>query len=180
MTTKKFQSVERMSRQYQYVGPAEIAKRVVQGGGGFVVDSMNSLRSSLGLIDGYSSGEPFVVTFVIGLDGRLRIADRRSEHVKCANGEPVLSAGEMTLICDASEFIVERVTNQSTGYCPEPESWQAVVDAIVLISNDYPESFDPAFLFRKCPSCSQINIVKDEWYFCEVCQSPLPTEWNFQ
>jgi hypothetical protein len=35
-----------------------------------------------------------VVTFAIDAKGSLRVADRRSEHVACAGGGPVLSAGE--------------------------------------------------------------------------------------
>lgn len=92
----------------------------------------------------------------------------------------MLSAGEMTFVCDNDPIFVESVTNQSTGYCPEPESWSSVVNAMERMPVGHPECFDPAFIFRKCQSCSQINIVKDEWYVCEVCQTPLPTEWNFE
>lgn len=35
--------------------------------------------------------EPF--TFVVSLDGQLRLAPRRSEHAGCAAGQPVLAAG---------------------------------------------------------------------------------------
>lgn len=44
-------------------------------------------------------GEPF--TFVVGLDGQLRLASRRSEHVDCASGQPVLAAGEVLFVRDA-------------------------------------------------------------------------------
>lgn len=36
------------------------------------------------------------VTFAVDTDERLWIADRRSEHVACANGGDVLAAGELT------------------------------------------------------------------------------------
>ena len=130
-------------------------------------------------MNGYRDGEGLTVTFVIGLDGTLRIADRRSEHVMCAEGQPVLSAGEMTFMCGNDRIFAENVTNQSTGYCPEPESWPAVALALDRIAIAHPESFDPAFVFRKCPTCSQINVIKDGWYVCDVCQSPLPQHWNF-
>jgi hypothetical protein len=113
------------------------------------------------------------------MDGSLRIADRRSEHVTCAEGQPVLSAGEMTFMCGKGRIFVVSATNQSTGYCPEPESWPAVASALDRIGLAHPESFDPAFDFRRCPSCSQINVIKDERYVCDVCQSPLPKHWNF-
>lgn len=77
------------------------------------------------------------------------------------------------------QLFVERVTNQSTGYCPEPESWEALASALDRISVERPDFFDPVSVFRRCPECSQINIVKDDWYMCGVCDSPLPTKWNF-
>ena len=168
-----------MTRHYKYVGPAEIAARIFSDCGGIVIDSAETVRNTLRSMDGYQSGESFTVTFVIGLDGTLRIADRRSEHVMCAQGEPVLSAGEMTFGCVDDWIVVERVTNQSTGYCPEPESWGAVAAALDRCPIDRPDGFDPAFVFRRCPSCSQISVIKDDWYECEVCQSPLPIQWNF-
>ena len=48
-------------------------------------------------------------------------------HVACAAGGPVLSAGEITFDDDMT---VAEITNQSTGFCPEPESWPAVSDAL--------------------------------------------------
>ena len=168
-----------MARSYRYVGPREIAANVADRGGGIIVDSVETLNLTLRSMFGCMNGESLTVTFVIGLDRKLRIADRRSEHVACANGENVFSAGEMTFRFDGDIVLVERVTNQSTGYCPEPESWAAVADALDLIQIDRPAVFDPCFVFRRCPSCSQINIVKDGWYRCEVCESPLPDTWNF-
>ncbi len=168
-----------MTRSYRYVGPSEIAARVVDAGGGIIVDSVENLTNSLRSLGGYQNEETFTVTFVIGLDCKLRIADRRSEHVACAKGHAVLSAGEMTFGSDKTAVVVERVTNQSTGYCPEPKSWQSVTDALDEISIAHPNSFDPAFEFRRCPSCCQINVVKDGWFTCDVCESPLPENWNF-
>ena len=168
-----------MTRSYRYVGPSEIAGRVTETCGGSIVDTVEELMNSLRWMDDYDSGGSLTVTFVIGLDRRLRLANRRSEHVMCASGHAVLGAGEMTFLCDDKAVLVERVTNQSTGYCPEPESWQSVADALDAIPVDRPDFFDPAIVFRKCPSCYQINVVKDGWYTCEVCQSALPEIWNF-
>ena len=127
----------------------------------------------------YQSGESLIVTFVVAWNGTILIADRRSEHVICAMGHPVLSAGEMTFAFTKERVIVERVTNQSTGYCPEPESWGAVATALDQLSIEPPSGFDPAFNFRRCSSCSQINVVKDNWFECDVCQTELPQRWNF-
>lgn len=168
-----------MTRHYRYVGPIEIAARVRGDCGGIVVNSYETVSDTLRSMDGYQSGESLTVTFVVGLDGKLRIADRRSEHVMCAAGEPVLSAGEMTFVCIDDRIVVERMTNQSTGYCPEPESWEAVATALDRLPIDRPDGFDSTFVFRRCPSCTQINVVKDDWYECEVCQSALPKQWNF-
>lgn len=145
------------------------------------MDSVETLRDALDSLDGCEVGRSFTVTFVIGLDSKLRIAGRHSEHVACANGKDVLSAGEMTFICnDDQAIIVERVTNQSTGYCPEPESWLSVADALGSIPMVRPDNFEQASVFRRCTACAQINIVKDDWFQCEVCDSPLPELWNFQ
>jgi hypothetical protein len=38
----------------------------------------------------------------------------------------VLSAGEITFSRKGKSLVVSDVTNQSTGYCPEPKSWKAV------------------------------------------------------
>ena len=37
-------------------------------------------------------------TFVIDVEGYLRVADRHSEHIACTGGQPVLSAGEIFFI----------------------------------------------------------------------------------
>ncbi|TWT91191.1 hypothetical protein Pla100_53650 [Neorhodopirellula pilleata] len=85
----------------------------------------------------------------------------------------------MTIGTVGDGITVERVTNQSTGYCPEPESWEAAADALDQIPVEHPDCFDPESVFRRCPTCSQINIVKDQWFVCGVCQSTLPALWNF-
>ncbi len=69
-------------------------------------------------------------TFIIEDAGWLHIADQRSEHVACAGGRPVRSAGEMTFTVRRGDVRVTWVTNQSTGYCPEPDSWPAVESAL--------------------------------------------------
>jgi hypothetical protein len=78
-----------------------------------------------------------IATFVIDASGTLKVADRRSEHVLCAGGVPVRSAGEVTFAIQADRVAVVAVSNQSTGYCPEPESWNALswfVTALIAVA----------------------------------------------
>jgi hypothetical protein len=119
-------------------------------------------------------------TFVVAEDGWLWLADRRSEHVVCARGEPVLSAGEITFAIDREAVRVVEVSNQSTGYCPEPESWPAVAAALERAGLVTPAGFSLALLFRRCTRCGARNIVKDGCFECCVCGAELPREWNFE
>ncbi len=120
------------------------------------------------------------VTFIIALDKTLWINDRRSEHVLCANGEKVLSAGEMSFLIDGDTIEVTEVTNQSTGYCPEPESWPIVAKVLADIGLSAPETFTTEYVFRRCDKCDNINLVKDGWFVCGVCDADLSPTWNFQ
>jgi hypothetical protein len=116
---------------------------------------------------------------VIDSEGRLRLADRHSEHVACAGGGPVLSAGEIFLGTTGDAVVVEEVSNLSTGYCPEPESWEAVQEALDRLGVGHPGAFTMAVVFRLCPRCEQRNVVKDGWFVCQVCGGDLPEVWNF-
>jgi hypothetical protein len=120
------------------------------------------------------------VTFVVLPDG-LWVADRHSEHVACTRGAPVASAGEMTFALERRRPSVEvvYVTNQSTGYCPEPESWPAVGAALDAAGVAHPGDFSVGLVFRRCPKCGSTNIVKDDWFECTVCGGQLPRMWNF-
>src|SRR4051794_14771802 len=120
-----------MAREpYPYVGPEEIRSRSATTPGGRRIDAPADLRDWLSIqrANG-NSGPLFAATFVIDSEGQLRLADRHSEHVACAAGGPVLSAGEM-FFSISDEIAVEEVSNLSTGFCPEPESWWAVRDAL--------------------------------------------------
>ena len=125
----------------------------------------------------FANGEP--LTFVIDADGALCVADRHGEHLACARGGNVLSAGEITLRRDGDRLRAIAISNQSTGYCPEPESWPAVAAALDALGVVHPGGFTFAAIFRKCPSCGQRNLVKDEWFVCAVCDADLPATWNF-
>jgi hypothetical protein len=117
---------------------------------------------------------------VILSDG-LWIADRHSEHIACARGGPVLSAGELTFQIDRRTKQVEvvAVTNQSTGFCPEPESLPAVAAALDGLGIEHPGEFTTAMIFRRCANCGTTNVVKDGWFECAICGRELPGEWNF-
>ena len=120
--------------------------------------------------------EPF--TFVIALDGILRLAPRRSEHVACVGGAPVLSAGEITFLYDQGRWMVSKVSNQSTGYCPDPASWPAVSDALDRAGLQHPGHFTDPIVFRRCPRCQERNLVKDDYFVCAICGAELPPTWN--
>jgi hypothetical protein len=115
---------------------------------------------------------------VAGLDGWLRLAPRRSEHVDCAAGQPVLAAGEVRFARDGAGWSVSEITNQSTGYCPDPDSWPAVAVALDRIGLAHPGDFTHKLVFRRCPGCGQLNIVRDGDFACGVCGSAWPAQWN--
>jgi hypothetical protein len=156
------------ARIYQYIGPAEVLAAVRPSALGHAVLAMEDITGA---------SEPF--TFVIDLDGTLRLAPRRSEHVACAGGRPVLSAGEITFEKGPDGWEVTAATNQSTGYCPEPSSWPAVARALDRIGVTRPGWFTDEFTFRRCPQCGERNLVRDGDFTCAICDAELPTSWNF-
>lgn len=164
-------------RPYHYVGPPEIRERC-RGAGGLVVHSANDVRTWATGRDRLPD-DTVPATFVIDADGRLRLADRRSEHVACAGGGPVRSAGEMFLLVDDSDLEVIAVTNQSTGFCPEPASWPTVAAALEAAGVRHPHGFTTEIVFRRCEGCGQRNLIKDGVFECGACGRPLPADWNF-
>ncbi len=162
--------------RYRYVGPAELhdqlpSVELVAVGSSAVLDRWLTGRARAEL------DEPF--TFVVTLGGRLKLSPRRSEHVALAAGQDVLAAGEMTFTHDAGVSRVLEVTNQSTGYCPDPDCWTAVSKALDRLRLEHPGDFTTALVFRRCPSCGERNIVRDGDFTCALCDSVLPTHWNF-
>lgn len=118
-------------------------------------------------------------TFIVDLDYQMWFANRRSEHVACARVKPVLAAGEVFFEKVGNTFQVARITNQSTGYCPEPSSFPAVERALRSAGFECPHGYDPEFVFRLCVPCENICIVKDDDFTCPMCSRELPVEWNF-
>jgi hypothetical protein len=165
-------------RTYDYVGPASIADAALGMAPGLAVRSRADLQHWIAshLADREVVGVP--ATYVISGDGTLRVSDRRSEHVACAGGKPVLAAGEMFF----SHGPIPRVTaatNLSTGYCPEPECWAAVAVALDQLGVPRPQGFTNSFVFRRCPRCGERSLVKDDDFCCAICGADLPAAWNF-
>jgi hypothetical protein len=169
-----------MSRHYRYVGSRDLLKLLEKLSRRACIQDQHDIlywiRATQQQVD---RDKTLAVTFIIELEHRLWINDRRSEHVVCAAGQPVLSAGEMTFLLDARGIEVVEVTNQSTGYCPEPESWPDVAQALNTIGLSHPGDFTTAFLFRRCDSCGMTNLIKDDWFECGVCGTSLNAQWNF-
>lgn len=167
-------------RTYRYVGPPEIKARSANHPPGREIrtpaDALAWIHEST---PAPGPGDIIPATFVITTDHRLLVADRHSEHVACAAGRDVLAAGEIFFAINPPIVIVEEITNQSTGYCPEPSCWRAVDQVLSRIALPHPAGFTTVCVFRRCPNCGARNIVKDDWFFCDVCRHELPAEWNF-
>ena len=171
-----------MSKLYSYVGPAHLAKHATSEAPRFRVSDSAAAAAWVAKQGGAASDATLTVTFVVVGDG-LWVADRHSEHVACARGAAVYSAGEMTFALRSDRggpwVEVVYVTNQSTGYCPEPESWPAVAAALDAAGIAHPGGFSAAMIFRRCTACGSTNIVKDDWFECALCGAELPRTWNF-
>ena len=167
--------MERVSG-YCYVGPAVLAEGAAPGPSVITVMSAQVLAGWVAGRPAAEVREPF--TFVVGLDGWLRLAPRRSEHVDCAAGQPVLAAGEVLFAREESGWSVCEISNQSTGYCPDLDSWPAVAAALARIGLEHPGDFTHKIVFRRCPGCGQLNIVREGDFACAVCGCTLPDHWN--
>ncbi|QUY44059.1 hypothetical protein HRE53_20460 [Acaryochloris sp. 'Moss Beach'] len=166
-----------LHREYQYVGPAEIhdiARTQPAGTSILCADDLCHWLTSTAT-EKTQEGS-WIATFTIGVNETLRLATRRSEHIACAAGGPVLSAGEITI--DQNHEIAT-ISNQSTGFCPEPESWWVVESVLNRIGIKHPGRFTDVIVFRLCPNCNACNIVKDAWFYCQLCDAKLPERWNF-
>jgi hypothetical protein len=158
------------------VGPDGIRASVRAGSEGRVIRSAADLDAWVSERGAEEADEPY--TFVVGLDGLLRLAPRRSEHVACAGGRAVLAAGEMAFDRAAGHWAVHEVSNQSTGYCPDPESWEAVARALDTAGVGRPARFSHEVVFRRCERCRACSIVRENDFVCVFCGGDLPREWN--
>ncbi|MGW9208809.1 hypothetical protein ACWGR4_17725 [Embleya sp. NPDC055664] len=163
-------------RRYRYVGPPDLTALVRPDNEGRSIGSAADVDAWISARGPREACEPF--TFVVDVAGVLRLAPRRSEHVVCAGGREVLSAGEIAFRSDAGRWVADEISNQSTGYCPDPGSWPAVADALTRAGIAHPGGFTHEVVFRRCSSCRQLNIVRDRHYVCAVCDEALPHAWN--
>ncbi|WP_030301716.1 hypothetical protein [Streptomyces katrae] len=163
-------------RNYRYVGPVELKAAVRPDGGGCPISSAAEFDAWIAKRSVAELAEPF--TFVVGMDGVLRLAPRRSEHVACAGGDMVLSAGEISFVREADRWTVSEVSNQSTGYCPDVSSWVEVASALDDIGLGRPSDFTHEVVFRRCLGCQERNIVRDDDFVCVFCGNDLPAAWN--
>ena len=162
-------------RRYAYVGPEHVRSAATGAPAGTPIGSPDELARWISSQHD-ADGAALTATFVVALDGAIRVANRRSEHVACAAGQPVLSAGEIRFSLDGTRVVA--ASNLSTGYCPEPESWPAVADALDRAGIAHGLRFDDEMTFRRCPECGERNVVKDSWFVCAICNAALPADWN--
>ncbi|MGW4508778.1 hypothetical protein ACWENO_29465 [Streptomyces sp. NPDC004436] len=166
----------RPRRAYRYVGPAALRAAVRAGDGGRRIGSAADLGDWIAEQPAAERAEPF--TFVVDPEGALRLAPRRSEHVACAGGGTVLGAGEIGFTREADRWAVDEVSNQSTGYCPDLGSWDALARALDAAGIGRPSGFTHEVVFRRCPACQEYGIVREDDFVCVFCGGNLPAVWN--
>ncbi|MCK9874115.1 hypothetical protein MRI28_31605 [Nocardiopsis dassonvillei] len=163
-------------RIYRYVGPDSLRSSVRPGTEGRRIGTAAAFRAWAAEREVAEWAEPF--TFVISLEKTLLLAPRRSEHVACAGGARVLSAGEVAFRFREGRWTVAEISNQSTGYCPDPSSWPAVANALESAGLEHPGRFTHEFVFRRCIACRELNLVREGDFVCVFCEADLPATWN--
>jgi hypothetical protein len=168
-----------MNKHYQYVGPHDLRQLLGQPSDRMPIRQPDDVRAWIRTArQKLTLDQTITTTFIIDTNGQLWIADQHSEHVACAAGQAVIAAGEITFAIHKHQIRVSEITNQSTGYCPEPESWAAVAHTLATIGIEYPPGFTSLFIFRRCQGCGTINIVKENQFECAVCEITLSRVWN--
>lgn len=164
--------------QYQYVGPAEILSGFDGKPIGRRIINVQDIWQWIADTTQEFTQQMLIATFIVNIKGGLMLSERHSEHVRCAGGAPVLSAGEITFLKRGKEMEVVEISNQSTGYCPRPASWPALQKALAAIGMAYPEGFTQTYEFRYCSRCESINLIKEQVFICSVCDTALSLAWN--
>ncbi|WP_328914446.1 MULTISPECIES: hypothetical protein [unclassified Streptomyces] len=130
---------------YRYVRPVALRGLVRPDSAGHRIRSPPDFDEWVLARAGEELSEPF--TFVADTVSVLRLAPRRGEQVVCAGGEAVLGAGEISFREESGPWAVDEVSNQSSGYCPDVSSWQAVAEALVLAGIVHPSGFTHEVVF---------------------------------
>lgn len=168
-----------MSRLFQYVGTPEIFEGVKDISAGRLIESSQDVLAWIEAEDQSPVYDLYWSTYIVSENGRLRIGDRHTEHVACSGRKPVLAAGEMAFEVEKGKVEVIEVSNLSTGFCPRADCWPPVKSALDKAGISVPDEFTYKFEFRKCMNCGQRNTIKDDQYYCSICEADLPAHWNF-
>ena len=169
-----------MFRVFRYIGPIDLLDLVSQESDAYVRHISGAADVAAWVKDTpqtLGSDNSVVATYIVDSQRRLWIGERRMEHVVVARGQPVLMAGEITFSLE-NGVEVTYTTNQSTGYCPQPAGWEHLKHALEEGGITHPGELSRAFEFRRCESCGNLNLVKDDGLYCAVCDKSLPCEWN--
>jgi len=137
-------------RTYRYVGSEEIARQAQAAIERLQPTAPADIRAWSARV----KRSALEFTYIVDTGGNLWLSDRRTEHVACARGAQVLGAGEIEIAVGPDRVTVASITNQSTGYCPEPDCWPAVRDALARAGLEPPDGFTYAFRFRRCPTAA--------------------------
>lgn len=164
---------------YSYVGPQSIIDSIDFTFVGYPIIQKSDVFNWIKETSQEIINDSVFATFIINENHQLVINDRHSEHVMCANGKQVISAGEISFFIDKKSIFINEISNQSTGYCPKPESWKYVYKVLNTLNIEHPDYFTTAFDFRICNHCNNINLIKDQIFECQLCQTDLALEWNF-
>ena len=126
-------------RRYIYVGPADVREAASASPPGVVIENPASLTAWFERhVEDMTTEGTITATFVVDADGLLRLARAPLGTRGLSSGGPVLSAGEITFSKGGD---VTEITNQSTGFCPEPESWPSVAAVLYRIPLSHPGRF---------------------------------------
>ncbi|MER6192117.1 hypothetical protein [Streptomyces cyaneofuscatus] len=160
---------------YYYVGPPDIWTDSSESTG-FHVGDIGALEEFFAAREVDELDEPF--TYIVDILGRLTLGPRRSEHIACAGGRPVMAAGEIGFarLEKSIHWSAEYISNQSAGYCPGLNSWPAVARALDSIGISHENHYTNPIVFRKCAHCDGWNVVKEEFFVCSLCDSDLPVD----
>ncbi len=158
-----------MTRTYNYVVSRRIAEQAEAPISRLAPATPDDIRSwSLAPNNGNLE-----LTFVVDPRGQLWLS------IDTASMSPARADSPYSLLASCvprvtpQQVAVVSVSNQSTGYCPEPDCWPAVRDALRNAGLESPNEFTHAFDFRRCVSCSGINILKDGMPDCPSCGTEL-------